>query len=334
MSAPATVLVQGDSHSAYITTQGGRPDQQWHQQMAELLTAAGINLRVRSFALAGATSSGVLSRQHQSFLYDDPSLAFLYVGVNDPGNGIDAQGTQKYIQAIVKGWKYRVMGRAYETYVDGERQWRGQDTDTAWVAGQASLPANGSAGQRYIVLDDTSTTGGVQDDTRDGEHDLVAGTISADSNGQKQTVWEFRNTRAGEYGWARVATNETEPWGIDKIVVVSTPYRNTGTGGADDIDTPLAANVLVRDAQVAAVDEENVTVDGLDTVVYGDIYDAFRQRIIDGKDPDFSGGDPADLAVSWHNQEADQHLNPYGKRITAEVLTDLIRDTWPDWPEA
>lgn len=314
------LAVDGDSHSAYIVTQGGRPDQAWHYQMAQELRIGGSDdVRVRSFALSGATSSGVLSRAHRVLLHETPDVAFLHVGVNDPGNSIAQATTHANLQALVKAWKFGCLGPAF---LDENGHWRGTKTDGSYVAGQANLPADGQPGQRYVVMADTSTTGGVQETARADQHPLIPGAVAG------QTVWEFRNQRAGEAGWARVATESTAPWHVKRIVVVSTPYRNITSGG-DLPGTPWAQNVRVRQAQQDAVAAENVVVGGTPSVAYGDIYTMFRARIVAGLDPEVPTV-AYSQAVSWHNQDNDQHLNPYGKRLTGMYLADLVRDTWPD----
>lgn len=178
---------------------------------------------------------------------------------------------------------------------------------------QADLPAGGANGDRYVVLNDTSSTGGQAALT--GQ----AATISGAATAGDPTVWEYRNGRTGELGWGRIAVAGT-PYdaarGCNRIVIMGQHYLNWSSGG-DALASPYAlwdASTGIRAEQSAAAAAEGV--------VYGDLYAYLRQRIVDGKDVQ---GDYA-----WHYANSDVHFSQYGASLVADYLMGLIavQDGW------
>jgi hypothetical protein len=306
-----TLTSIGDSQTDYTAAYGVRASDTWTAVLAKLL---GDDWRGRGFGISGDTSAQNLARADVLFQYDAPEIAVIAIGVNDPGASITTSATQANVQALIMAAKHKVVGR-------GAGLGGGITVATA-----AALPAGGRLGERYIVLSDTSTTGGAA-----GFHPRHAatatGSVTADGNGQKLAVWENRYPLAGEAGWGRVAKTGAAPTlGANKIVVVPPPYRNFTTGG-DTPSTPLAANAAVRGALTAAVAAEAVSVGGQPTVIYSDLYAFMQARIQAGTDPDFSTV-AYDQAKSWHYISNNQHYSAYGHALEAQKVYADIVSNW------
>jgi hypothetical protein len=302
-----TLVAIGDSQTDFSAGYGVRASRTWSQLLANTLSVSGIPSKCRAYGISGDTSTGALNRADVFQMYEIPDLALIHIGVNDPGSSISQATTQANIQAIIKSLKFGVVGSG-----------AGLGAGVS-VAGQTNLPANGAPGQRYVVLSDTSTTGGVAANAS-GQ----AATITGSSAGQ--TVWEYRYPLSGEYGWGRVATIASAPSHCKKIVVVSPNYLNFTTGG-DTLTTPYAPYVNVRNAQQAAVTAENVVVGGKPTVIYSDVYNFLRSRIVSGVDLDFSAV-AYDQNRSWTYTQNNQHKSAYGHALDAQKISTDILATW------
>jgi lysophospholipase L1-like esterase len=206
------------------------------------------NTHFRNLGASGNTSTQCLNRIHSAFQWRDggteehpilnvPEIAFVMIGVNDPGNSITTATTQANIEAIIRCLLNRVDGV---------------------VSAEGSLPTADQAqtlikiGTRYWVVADGSTTGGLADaaiPTSYGQPARVAGSIAsvkpsgATTNG---AVWIKRRHAAGAAGWARIADDYTR--GVKQVVIMSTQFLPTETPGSPD-----SANATLRTAQQAAV---------------------------------------------------------------------------------
>lgn len=307
-----TIAWGGDSQSDFSVAYGVAAWATCGPRLATNLNREGYATRTRAFGKAGDTTTQLLARADALFFYDTPTVGVLYIGVNDPGASITQAQTQANIQALIKVLKHRAIG-------DG----LGGGSS---VAGQANLPSTGEPGQRYVVLADTSTTGGAAAQNS-AQAATITGSVNPDSNGQKQTVWEYRHPLAGEAGWGRVATAATAPTAVKKIIVVSTNYLNFTSGG-DTPTTPYATYAPVRAAQQAAVAAENVNdTSGVATVVYADLYTLMKSRIAAGTDPDFSSV-TYDQTRSWHYTSNNQHHSAYGHSLVAQAARAAMPNAW------
>lgn len=302
-----TFAALGDSQTDDQNGWGIDGHRTWVPVLRELLVKQGANVRGRSFGVSGDTTTGALARVDDLVFYDTPDLAILYIGVNDPGNSISQVTTQANLQAMLKALKYGAAGTGLGTGVS--------------VAGQANLPATGELGQRYVVLADTSSTGGAA-----AWHSSQAATITGAVASSGQAVWEFRRNLAGETGWGRVAIATTTPTAVKRIAVVSTNYLDYSTGG-DTPSTPYATYTPVRAAQQAAVSAENVPIGGVASVIYVDLYALQRSRIVAGTDPDASTAG-FNAATSWHVADTNQHHNAYGHSLVAEAVLEALPSAW------
>ncbi len=136
------------------------------------------------------------------------------------------------------------------------------------VRSQTSLPASGQPADRYVVLYDTSATGGRA--ALSGQMATIPGTVA------EPTVWEFRTGAAGEAGWGRIAVGATPPTHCQKVMILSQHYLNYSAGG-DTLATPYPTfdDVTgIRSKQIAAASAEGA--------VYVDQYNYFRSLITSG----------------------------------------------------
>lgn len=291
-----TLAALGDSQSDLINSNAVDAFRTWVPVTARLLNsrARASIVRGRAFGAAAETTTQMLARVQDLLLYDTPLLAVIFGGINDSGASITTATTTQNIQAMVLAVRHAAVG-------DGL-------SGGATVAGQASLPATGELGQRYVVLNDTSTTGGAAaKDT--SQTATITGSVAADVNGNKQAVWEFRYPLAGEAGWGRVAVASTAvTLGAAYVAVIGQGYRNYPTGGDTTGGTSTNANLIA--AQSAAATATGAT--------FIDLYAYQRARILAGTDADLSAGFVA--ASAWNVADGNIHHNAYGHAIVAEAL--------------
>jgi len=204
------------------------------------------------------------------------------------------------LQALCKMYKYAVVG-----------QDAGLGLGLSFYS-QTQLPANGSDGQRYVIMNDTSTTGGAVNNIL-SQNTRVTGDYSSSPI---QSVWEFRNSQAGELGWARVAINSTPAFtnGVSKVMIVTNNYLNWTSGGDNyNVDTNTGtqfnAYIRVRNACITAAANESV--------VLVDLY-AFQSRLIKVL------GETTQGSNSWHYATNNQHHNQYGHGTVARAVYDTI----------
>jgi hypothetical protein len=192
-------------------------------------------------------------------------------------------------QAFAKAMKYGVVGVA-----PGR-------ASLNFVLGQGNLPANALSGQRSVVLDDTSTTGGLAA-VLTGQSARIAGDSSATP---QQSVWECRTPQAGELGWGRVAVTGTPAFAgcCSKVMLVSTNYLNW-TAGGDTAGSPSAANLVIRALTAAAASAEGA--------VYCDLW-AFQSGLI-------IAGETTQGSNSWHAIANNQHHNAYGHDTVSRAV--------------
>lgn len=223
-----------------------------------------------------------------------------------------AQSTQANLQAntqaVIKGLKYGVTGVG-----------AGLGQGCSFYS-QTMLPANGYLGQRFVIMNDTSTTGGVAAN-QSGQHATISGNFSS---APQQTVWEWRNSQAGELGWGRVAITGTAPFaeGVSKIIVTTQSYLNWSTGGdsynvTTSTGTPYANYVPVRAAITAAASTESVVLCDLyyyqSTLIYGGVF--LGATVV---------SETTQSSFSWEWQDMTPHHNKYGHEILARALYAVI----------
>lgn len=215
-------------------------------------------------------------------------------------NNID---TQAHIQAMIKALKFGAYGTTIGTGCGSV------------VQDQTCLPATGVLGSRFVVMNDTSSTGGVASNMAS-----QATTITGGGN-NTQTVWEWRQNASGESGWGRVANVASAPTFCKKIIVIGNHYNNFSSGG-DTLSTPIQAydstNGL-RSKQIAAVNAEETSASGY--VTYVNLYTFLRNKIISGLDTQGS--------ASWHFADSNLHLNAYGNDLVSQcVFNTILSKNW------
>ena len=217
--------------------------------------------------------------------------------------------TQANLQALAKVFKYAVKGinPGTETPV------------SVWNVSQ--LPANAKVGNRLIVMQDASTTGGCKN-SQFSLNPTIAGDYSSSV---KQAVWECRNSQAGELGWSRVAINTTTPFadGCSNVVIVTPNYLNYSTGGDNyntitSTGTQFASYVAIR---TAAKDASTV-----ESVLSCDLYD-YQSKLIYANTngtTTFNGTvvypEASQSSYTWHYADSNQHHNAYGHQTVATAI--------------
>lgn len=166
------------------------------------------------------------------------------------------------------------------------------------------LPENRPIGERWLILYDTSTTGGVTDAQAAlainvfGEPARLGGTISA----LTPTIWVSRNGKKGEAGWSRIADQKDS--GV-RVHMLGQHYRNYS--GGDTTGTPLTPYASYRQCSVDAV-----TAEGDASVDYLDVYNYMRGLIVSGVESDGTG--------SYGAKSDNQHPGPYGCSVIADGI--------------
>jgi hypothetical protein len=172
---------------------------------------------------------------------------------------------------------------------------------------------------------DNSTTGGAP---RNASNQNA--NITGDYSGAPvQSVWEWRNPRAGESGWARVAVAGTPTFadGVSQVLVFTPSYLNWGSGGdsyntATSTGSQFADYVPIRSAATAAAASESVTL--------CDVYDYQSKLIYGGM---FAGQtvavETAQGAESYHYTAGNQHYSAYGHDTVARAAAlTIINAGW------
>jgi hypothetical protein len=302
-----TITVGGDSQTTDETSYGVLPRDTWGGCLSRTLRAEGRDVQVRAFGVSGDTTANLLDRLASMLLYDTPAIAGLMIGVNDPGASIAQATTQLNIEAAVMALKHGAKGDGLDSGV--------------YVAGQANLPAvGGGIGQRMVVLNDTSATGGAA-----AWHSSQLATVAGAGPGGP-TVWEWREPVPGENGWGRIAVRTTPPTVVPRVFVVSANYLNWTTGG-DSLAVPYATYAPVRAAQAAAAAAQNVDVAGVASVAFVDLYTFQRARIVAGTDLDFKAT-AYDQTRSAHVADTNQHHSIYGHALVAQAVRAGVPAAW------
>lgn len=308
-----SITALGDSQTDLRSSYGVMASDMWTASLCNRLNAAGCSTQPIVFGVSGDTTAQILARADASFLYSMPAIGIIYGGVNDPGGSLTSSQTQANIQALCKVLKYRVCG-------EGAGLGSG-----VTVASQANLPANGRLGDRYVVMSDTSTTGG-RPAGISTSNPTITGNYSASP---QQTVWECRNKQAGEGGWGRVATNTTSTFvdGVSKVIVVSTNYLNYATGGDNYNATAGTGTQFTSYATVRTAVSAAATAEG---VAYCDLY-SFQSKLIYGGT--FEGqtitSETTQGSASWHCLPTNQHHNAYGhETVDRAVYYTILNKGW------
>lgn len=264
---------------------------EWAARLQALLQKAGCNAVVRNYGKSGDKTTDMMGRFSRMYAQGWPEVGVIFAGANDPAFGYSTAQTTAYLQAMIKWLKYGCVG---------------------YVADETALPADGNLGDRYVVMADGSATGGAA-----AVSALVHTTTLGGAGAGAQTVWEYRNAKAGETGWGRVAVASTAATKVSRIAVISMHYLNY-TAGGDTLATaaPLYDDVTgVRKAQGDAVTNESTNNAN---IKYIDIYAAFKGRIQAGLDTALAG------AAGWHVQDTNQHFNTYGMSLVAQFIFSAI----------
>jgi hypothetical protein len=265
---------------------GVRLDQSWPAVFEDELTALGCAVLCDNAGKNGNTTTQMLARVSRMTMYGRPSLAVVFGGVNDPGNGIAAATTTANLRAMVKYLRNGAAGTT-ATYV--------------------GLPTGSVAGTRYVVTSDTSTTGGLNPSAGSVAHPTVTGPAAG------VRVWESRNTLGGEAGWSRVADLPAAERPVDRFILVGPQFLNYAVGG----DTAAAGGSHAgQNATYLGVHNAVAAAATAEGVPYCDFYDFQQKRILAGLD--------AAASATWHVAPQDQHLSVYGEDLAARAVLQTL----------
>lgn len=185
-----------------------------------------------------------------------------------------------------------------------------------FVKSETSLPISGLPGDRYVVLYDTSTTGGRVYPSNDNYLPNITGSITNNTYGNSEpTVWEFRSGQAGETGWGRVARQTTTPTHIDKFVVCNNHFLNYSSGG----DTLSAEYFLYDSANpdcLRYIQNQAVTLEANTNIVFCDLFNGFKNYILNGTETAGS--------YSWHRADFDVHYSELGQSYVSGLIHNTI----------
>lgn len=223
--------------------------------------------------------------------------------------------TQQNLQALAKIAKYGVKGLFAGT---------GQSV-TVWNTSQ--LPSKSQIGSRLVVMQDNSTTGGCKN-YQFSTNATIIGDYSASI---KQSVWECRNSQAGELGWSRVAINSTPSFsdGCQNVVIVTPNYQNWSTGGDNyntitSTGTQYTSYVPIRQAAKDAANAESVLL--------CDLYD-YQSKLIYASNNGttlFNGTiiypETTQGSFTWHYIDGNQHHNEYGHYTVANAVFLILKN--------
>jgi hypothetical protein len=217
--------------------------------------------------------------------------------------------TQANLQALAKCFKYCVKGVSVGT------------GSLVSVWNTSMLPKNAKVGDRMIVMQDVSPTGGCKNNIVSSSQTIIANYSSSPT----QAVWECRNSLAGEAGWSRVAISSTAPFtdGCQNVVIVTPNYQNWSTGG-DNYNT--ITNAGTRYTAYVSIRQTCIDASQAESVKACDLYDYMSKLIYAGQDgsamfegvivyPEVAQGD-----FAWHYIDGNQHHNEYGHLVVARAV--------------
>lgn len=276
-----TITAMGDSHTLNYTL-SVLPSDFYPEVAAVALRKSGCAVKARNFGISGNTTAQMVARMTDLNRFDTPDIGIIYAGANDAAGGITNR-TETNLRILIKGFKFGA---------------------TNAVATEASLPASGIPGTRYVVEVDGGLNGGA------ASYGGFATTLTG-AGGGAMTVWECRNQRGSTNGWGRVAIQTTAPTHCSRIVIVGMHYLNYSTGG-DSSSTPVSYPGI-RTYQQNAVTAENGN--GA-TVIYVDTYALMRALIVSGQETQGS--------FSWHYADSNTHLNALGNAYIGKFVADAI----------
>ena len=291
IGAPDIVIIEGSANDIKSVT-----------QLTSTGTTGTVNIPAHGLCLTGQSVLGEIFGATPAG-YNIADVVFSYVDANNlsytvpAGLGSPATGTirlrmqtKRNIRALIKWAKFGCIG-SYRS--------------------QADLPSDGVDGDRYVVLSDTSTTGGIAAVASDQQP-----TITGSADSSDPTVWELRRTCSGETGWGRVANASTKYFsGANRpqVFVLGYHYLNYSANG-DTQSTPYA---LYDD--VSGLRKQQIDAAAAEGATYIDLYAFLKSRIAGGLDTQGSYG--------WHVADGDHHFNVYGHSLVSECVYQAIQNS-------
>ena len=151
----------------------------------------------------------------------------------------------------------------------------------------------------------------------------VSGDTTSDMRARiEQTLSEGRPEIAVLFGGGNDAVRGFDPAETERNVEFMVRWIRAQGVARIAVIGPGRPNWAQRAAWVPAVEEVRHVLGALaerEGVVFIDLAAFLRERINEGKDPDFTRV-PYQQSRSWHIAEGDPHFNAYGQRLIAEAF--------------
>lgn len=281
---PNRIICIGDSLTHNITTQVNLADF-WPTRLGVGLTALGAASNGVNLGTSGNTTGQMIGRLYAvtdsngdpdigaRFGYV-PDMAVIFGGVNDPGGTATVQASPTPTTTT-----FTLDSGKGDKFKAG-----------CWINVNDATGNAGAAARRVLsVVGDAIT--------------LESALGSAPATGA--------TIRNDTYANINEMIDTLDAAGVEKIMVVSTQYRNWTTGG-DSISTPEPVYAAVRAAQLAVATANSVP--------YVDLYTHMKAILV--ANPTEIGDD-----TFWHVAVSDQHLNAYGEQLVADAVIAKIQAT-------
>jgi lysophospholipase L1-like esterase len=310
--SPKYVVVMSDSLTDNITL-GVHTHYLWPELLGVKMRGAGVDVRVRNFARNGSRTDQQLALMPLMTEHGTPDFGIIWGGANDAGGGLTTQNTKDNLTAMVKWLKFGCKGT---------------------VATEAALPV-AAIGDRYIVLADGSSDGGIDAPSDQG----LTAKCDSSAGGGVQTVWECRYSKAGASTWGRIARASTTPDRCDKIIIGGAQYLNYASSAGDNYDvitgyrfsegtsTDNGTLAGIKDAAYNTLRIAQQQVATAEGVVFCDNFDFVSRKIAAGFHTQGSRAEHYMPSPAADNQ----HFNRYGHSLIAEAMFAKIAAQNPPW---
>ncbi len=312
----------GDSHTECKGLAGY--DGLMAQLERALNTSYGCNALCRAFGRSGDTSglanpaSGNLMERITKVWaqYNVPALCMVEIGANDTAASptISNASTTKNIKSMIRAGRNGVYGGRMNT----SQVWTNGIVDN-----YTNLPAGMPIGSKFLVLNDTAGSDGINaiyptgnapaTSVADGNRKTLGGVAKNDQ------IWVCVNGSAGASGWYRTYSEEdivqaggtfiplVRFWAVEGL-----HFYQSESGGS-----PSSTLQNLRAAQQQAVTDLLAVSGGVYTgqVIYVDTWNPMDKMVT-------AGQPKADF--SYYPNAADNHLGAVGNSIVANIIANAI----------
>jgi lysophospholipase L1-like esterase len=276
--------------------------------VATVTTAVNHSLAVNTLiAISGATQTNYNITARVVTVPTSNTFTYTLLGTaTSPATGtitwnIPIAGTQENVAAMVKWLKFGCKGV---------------------VLNESALPV-ANVGDRYVVLVDGSSSGGIDAQASQGLTARIPG-----AGGNAQTVWECRYSLGGSSVWGRIATAASTPDRCKKIIVGGAQYLNYASNAGDNVNVISGKRFL-----------EGTSTDDTLTGIYSSAYQTLRAAqsatataegvpFCDNHDfvsRKIAAGFHTQGSAAEHYAAGNQHFNRYGYTLIAQAYFEKIQ---------